>query len=470
VETRANENAWVENHPYEELAVGQQATLVRQLCWEDIEAFAAVSGDTNPAHLDPEFARDSLFHRVIAHGMWGASLISALLGTEFPGPGTIYLRQDLHFTRPVRLNDSLTVLVTVKSKDEARKRVDLDCQVTNQRGEAVLHGLATVLAPEYKIRRPRLKAPVLQVIDPRARLRQLLSWASSFACLRCAVAHPCDADALGAALEAASLGLIEPILVGPKARLLDLAASLELDLGGVRIDDAPHSNASAARAAELAARGEVALLFKGSLQTEELIQEVGQRASLRTSRRMTHVYRFDVPLYAKPLLISDAAMIVSPTLADKVDIAQNAIDFALRLGIGEPKLAVLAAVEQVRSDMPSTLDAAALCKMADRGQLRNALVDGPLGFDNAISMHAARIKGITSRVAGDADILLVPDLESGNILTKQLEHLGGASGAGVVLGARVPIALASRADSRETRIASIIMAMAQHQLADTRMG
>jgi len=467
MEAKPNEGNLLENHPFDELAVGQQATLVRQLRWEDIEAFAAVSGDTNPAHLDPEFARDTLFHGVIAHGMWGASLISALLGTEFPGPGTIYLRQDLHFTRPVRLNDSLTVLVTVKSKDEARKRVDLDCQVSNQRGEAVLHGLATVLAPAYKIRRPRLNTPMLQVIDPRARLRQLLSWASGFKRVACAVAHPCDADALGAALEASTLGLIEPILVGPRARMHDLAASLGLDLHGMRIEDAPHSNASAARAAELAASGEAALLFKGSLQTDELIQEVAQRASLRTARRMTHVYRFDAPLYSKPLLITDAALVVSPTLADKVDIAQNVIDFALRLGIQEPKLAVLAAVEQVRSDMPSTLDAAALCKMADRGQLRNALVDGPLGFDNAISLHAAHIKGIQSRVAGDADILLVPDLEAGNILAKQLEHLAGASGAGLVLGARVPIALASRADSRETRIASLIMAMAQTQYPET---
>ena len=467
MDTREDDKAWVENHPFHELSVGQQARLVRQLRWEDIEAFAAVSGDTNPAHLDPEFARDSLFHGVIAHGMWGASLISALLGTEFPGPGTIYLRQDLHFTRPVRLNDSLTVIVTVQSKDEARKRVDLDCQVSNQRGEPVLHGLATVLAPEYKIRRPRLKAPVLQVIDPRARLRHLLAWASSFKRVACAVAHPCDAEALGAALEASALGLITPILVGPRSRLHDLADALGADLSGIRIEDAPHSNASAARAADLAASGEVALLFKGSLQTDELIHEVAQRAALRTARRLTHVYRFDVPLYPKPLLVSDAALIVSPSLADKVDIAQNAIDFALRLGIGEPKLAVLAAVEQVRSDLPSTLDAAALCKMADRGQLRNALVDGPLGFDNAISAHAAHIKGIQSRVAGDADILLVPDLEAGNILAKQLEHLAGASGAGVVLGARVPIALASRADSRETRIASLIMAMAQSQMAAT---
>jgi phosphate acetyltransferase len=449
---------WLENVTYDELTVGQSARLLRTLSMADIQAFAAVSGDTNPAHLNSDYANDTLFHGVIAHGMWGGALISALLGTQFPGPGTIYVSQDLHFTRPVRIGDTLTVTATVLRKDDAHQRVELDCQAINQKGEKVLHGVAQVIAPTKKVRLPRPHTPQIQLFDPQARLRDLLDLGRDMPPERCAVVHPCDAESLRGAMDAAGLGLIVPVLIGPEQRMRALASQAGIDLQGVEIVAVPHSHAAAAKAAELAAQGLVSMLMKGSLHTDELMQAVISQPALRTGRRMSHVFRFDVPLYPKPLLITDAALNIRPTLAEKADIIRNAIDFARILGVEQPRVAILSAVETVNPSIPSTLDAAALCKMADRRQITGGLLDGPLAFDNAISLQAARIKDIASDVAGQADILAVPDLESGNMLAKQLEYLAGAAGSGVVLGARVPIALTSRADGPQARVASALLA------------
>ena len=451
--------AWRDNIPYDELRVGQSERLVRTLTLADIEAFAAVSGDTNPAHLDPAYADDTLFHGVIAHGMWGGALISALLGTRFPGAGTIYLDQALHFSRPVRIGDTVTVRLTVVSKEDARKRVELDCEVVNQKGEKVLTGTARVIAPSTKVRLPAARAPELHVFDPDARLKALLRQAAGLAPLRCAVVHPCDAESLAGAMDAARRGLILPVLVGPEERIRRLAAEAGIDLAGAEIAATPHSHAAADLAADMAACGQVRLMMKGSLHTDELIHAVLARPELRTGRRMSHVFRFDVPMYPKPLLITDAALNIRPDLAAKADIILNAIEFAHVLGTPLPKVAILAAVETVNPAMPSTMDAAALCKMADRGQIAGGLLDGPLAFDNAVSPHAVQVKHIVSAVAGDADILAVPDLESGNMLAKQLEYLAGASAAGLVLGARVPIALTSRADGPHARAASALPAL-----------
>ena len=448
----------VENVTFEEIRLGQSAHLLRTLTLADIQAFAAVSGDTNPAHLDAAYANDTLFHGVIAHGMWGGALISALLGTQFPGPGTIYLEQVLHFTKPVHIGDTLTVTATVVSKDDAKKSIELDCQVLNQKGARVLHGTARVLAPTQKVRLPKVQAPLIQLFDPEARFKELLARSAGMPAVRCAVVHPCDAESLTGAMDAARHGLIIPVLIGPELRLRHLAQEAGIDLTGVELVWVAHSHEAAEKAAEMAAKGEVEVLMKGSLHTDELIHAVLAQPKLRTGRRMSHVFRFDVPLYAKPLLITDAALNIRPTLLEKVDIAQNAIDFARLMGVPTPKVAILSAVETVNPNIPSTIDAAALCKMADRGQITNALLDGPLAFDNAISVRAAQIKHIESKVAGDADILLVPDLESGNMLAKQLEYLGGASGAGLVLGSRVPIALTSRADGPMNRVASALLA------------
>jgi len=274
-----------------------------------------------------------------------------------------------------------------------------------------------------------------------------------------AVAHPCEATALEGAVEAAQKGLITPLLVGPATRIAETAASAKIDLGNLPIVDVPHSHAAAVKAVELIREGKAEILMKGSLHTDELMSAVVSRdGGLRTERRISHVFVMDVPTYHKVLIITDGAINIAPTLEDKVDICQNAIDLAISLGLEKPKVAILAAVETVTSKMPATIDAAALCKMAERGQIKDALLDGPLAFDNAISTQAAETKGIKSAVAGDPDILLAPDLEAGNILAKQLSFLANADSAGMVLGARVPVILTSRADSVRSRIASCAVA------------
>jgi phosphotransacetylase len=283
-----------------------------------------------------------------------------------------------------------------------------------------------------------------------------------------AVAHPCEETALAGAMEAAAKGLIVPILVGPTARIQEIAKKGGIDLGNATIVDAPHSVASAAKAVALVREGKAELLMKGSLHSDEILSAVvAKETGLRTGRRISHVFIMDVPTYHKVLIVTDAAINIAPTLEDKEHICQNAIDLAVRLGVKSPKVAILAAVETVTSKMPATIDAAALCKMADRGQIKGGILDGPLAFDNAISKEAAKIKGINSPVAGDPDILLVPDLESGNMLAKQLTFLANADSAGLVLGARVPIILTSRADSVRSKIAScgvaVLAAHAQRQ-------
>jgi phosphate acetyltransferase len=277
--------------------------------------------------------------------------------------------------------------------------------------------------------------------------------------VRTAVAHPCDESSLRGAVEAAAAKIIKPILVGPEARIRALAASLKLDIAHLRLVDQPHSNAAAEKAVGLIHSGEADALMKGSLHTDELMAEVVRKdTGIRTARRISHVFIMDVPTYPKPLFVTDAAVNIFPTLEDKVDIVQNAIDLAHALWIANPKVAILSAVETITSKIPSTIDAAALCKMAERGQITGAILDGPLALDNAISREAATIKHIISPVAGDADILLVPDLEAGNMLAKELTFLANADAAGIVLGARVPIILTSRADNVRTRLASCAVA------------
>lgn len=275
-----------------------------------------------------------------------------------------------------------------------------------------------------------------------------------------AVAHPCEVSALTGAIEAAQLGLILPVLVGPSAKIAATAESAGIDVSKFQIIDAPHSNGAAQKAVELLREGKAELLMKGSLHTDELMGAVVAReGGLRTARRISHVFIMDVPTYHKVLIVTDGAINIAPTLEDKCDICQNAIDLAIALGVETPKVAIIAAVETVTSKMPATIDAAALCKMAERGQIKGGRLDGPLAFDNAISQQAARTKGILSAVAGDPDILLAPDLEAGNMLAKQLSFLAKADSAGLVLGARVPIILTSRADSVRSRIASCGVAM-----------
>ncbi|MFW8567141.1 phosphate acetyltransferase [Orrella sp. 11846] len=282
----------------------------------------------------------------------------------------------------------------------------------------------------------------------------------------CAVAHPCDATSLCAAVEAHNMGLIKAILVGPRDRILEASEKAKVSIEGIEIIDAEHSHASAAIAVSLVREGRASLLMKGSLHTDELLHEiVHKETGLRTSRRLSHVFIMDVPTYPYPLFITDAAINIAPNFKCKVDIVQNAIDLHLALGLGTPRVAILSAVEQINDKMPTTMEAAALCKMADRGQITGGILDGPLAMDNAISPEAAEMKGLKSPVAGQAQILIVPDLEAGNMLAKNLSFLAGALAAGIVIGARVPIILTSRADTRQARLASCAVAtMYAHEL------
>ena len=450
----------IENKTFDEIRVGDVASLKRTLTVKDIQLFAVMSGDVNPAHLDEEYAAGTLFHEVIAHGMWGGALISTVLGTIYPGPGTIYIDQTLHFARPVTIGDTVTVTVTVKEKFERTRHVVFDCRCANQEGKTVICGTAEVLAPAEKVRRARATLPEVRLHDPAARYRRLMDLAKGKAPLVTAVVHPCDRQSLGGALSAAEAGLIVPVFIGPENRIRAVAAELGADLAVGKVINTEHSHAAAKQAVALTRAGYFEALMKGSLHTDELMSAVVDHESgLRTDRRLSHVFYMDLATYPKPLLITDGAVNIAPDLEAKVDIVQNAIELALALGIAEPRVAILAAVETVNPQMPATLDAAALCKMAERGQIRGGVLDGPLAFDNAVSFIAAKTKGIVSPVAGQADILLVPDLESGNIMAKQLEYLADAGTAGLVLGARVPIVLTSRADSVAARVASCAMAL-----------
>src|SRR5580765_657283 len=297
-------------------------------------------------------------------------------------------------------------------------------------------------------------------ITGTGKYESMLERCRSLAPVPTAVAHPCEASALAGAVEAAQKKLIVPILVGPKDKIAEAARAAGVSLAGLEVIDAPHSHGSAERAVALVREGKAEVLMKGSLHTDELLSAVVSREKgLRTGRRISHAFLMDVPTYHKVLIVTDAAINIAPTLEDKVDICQNAIDLAISLGVEKPKVAILAAVETVTSKMPATIDAAALCKMAERGQITGALLDGPLAFDNAISKEAAITKGIISEVAGDPDILLVPDLEAGNILAKELSFLANADSAGLVLGVRVPVILTSRADTVRSRIASCAVAV-----------
>ncbi len=420
---------YIQNKTFAEIQIGDSAELLRTVTPADVESF-------------------------------GAALFAVVLGTELPGPGTVCIDQSLHFGKPPVAGETLRVRVTVTAKHAASKQVTLDCISSGERGDTVIEGKATVLAPTSRMRRPRALVSAFDLHERGARYRQLIAATAGLEPILTAVVHPCDAVSIGAAMKARDKGLIAPILVGPEARIRSAAAEAGCDLGDVEIVAAPHSHAAAAQAVALARSGEVQALMKGALHTDEVMGAATDAdTGLRTERRMSHVFAFDVPHYAKPLFITDAAINIYPDLITKRDIVQNAIELTHALNIASPKVAILSAVETVTPKITSTVEAAALCKMADRGQIVGGILDGPLAFDNAISRAAADTKHITSPVAGDADILVVPDLESGNMLAKQLVYLAGADSAGIVLGARVPIMLNSRADPVLSHLASCALAL-----------
>lgn len=446
--------AMIENRTYAEIKLGDTASLTHRVTQRDIDLFAAVSGDVNPAHVDPDYAAGDMFHHIIIHGMWGAGLISAVLGTRLPGPGTIYLGQDLHFRKPVSIGDTITATVTVKEMKAEKQDVIFDCLCTNQAGEAVITGTAFIRAPREKVLRPRVVLPEVRV-GRHPGTEAILARARTAGPVPAAVVFPVDGLSLAGAVDAAEAGLIAPILIGPEREIRAAAEAAGLDLAGCAWHPAADAADAAAAAVALVRAGKAALLMKGDLHTDVLMHPVLDAATgLRCGRQISHAYVLDVAEYPRPLIVTDAAIAIRPTLEEKAGIAQNAIDLAHALGIPAPRVAILAAVETLSARMPATLDAAALCKMADRGQIKGGVLDGPLAFDNAISEAAAAEKGIVSPVAGKPDILLVPDLEAGNILVKQMIFLSGAEAGGIVLGAAAPIVLTSRADSRRTRLIS----------------
>jgi phosphotransacetylase/acyl dehydratase len=382
---------YIENRTFDEIRVGDSESITRTLTSQDLYLFAAVSGDVNPSHVDNLYAHHFLSGKLVGHSLWSGALISGVLGTLLPGPGTIYESQDLRFLRPVRVSDTVTATVTAREKRADGRAIVFDCRCVNQHGDAVAAGVAVVRAPAEHLRLPRPPSPQA-VVQEHSKYEALLERCRGLSPARAAVAYPCNETSLAAAVEAAEAGLIEPILVGPSGRIAEVAAIHGLNIAAFRVVESGDDHQAAAKAVELVRKGEAEMLIKGALHTDVLLHEVVQRETgLRTERRLSHAFIMDVPTYHKPLVLTDCAINIYPTLEDKVSICQNAIDLAHTLGVVLPKVAVLSAVETVNPKITATLEASALCKMADRGQITGGLVDGPLAMDNAISKTAAEV-------------------------------------------------------------------------------
>jgi len=457
----------IENRTFSELKVGDSASISRVLTFKDIELFAIMSGDVNPAHVDEEFAKSDMFHKIIAHGMWGGALISTVLGTRLPGPGAIYLSQSLRFRRPLGVGDAITVTVKVVEKDENKHHVTLECEAANQRGEIVISGTAEVIAPTEKISRERATLPEVKLLEKGRQYRKLIEQTKGLYPIRTAVVHPVQATFLLAAIEAAEADLIIPVLVGPESKLRAAAEYGKLDISQFEMEFTEHSHQAAERAVTMAREHKVEALMKGSLHADELLSFVDSPLGLRTARRISHVSAMDLPSFPRLLFITDAGVNISPTVEEKRDIVQNAIDLAHCVGMSLPKVAILSAQEEVTSKLPSSFDAAVLCKMADRRQIVGGVLDGPLGFDVAVSEAQAKTKGIESPVAGNADILVAPDLEAGTMLVEQLEYMSDAQIAGLLVGAKVPVIITGRTDNVLARLGSCALALllARHKQA-----
>ena len=445
---------FIESKTFDEIAVGDTATTDHVLTQDDAMAFASISGFTAVLSQDEVIERTGGIPPT-GPNMWCASLISGLFSMHIPGPGVTLTSLSLAFHNRIHVGDRILVQIKVTAKDDASQVVSFDCEAHNGAGLSIFTGTAQAIPPTKKLRWSTLPVPQLIVNNPYRRYNEMIARATAKPAVRTAIAWPCDEVSLGGAIQAYKDKLIVPVLVGAEDKIREVAKALNLSLDGVRIVDISDSRSAAARAVELARKGEVEMLMKGSLHTDEIMGAVVSReGGMRTGRRISHVFALDVPMYHKTLFVTDAAINIQPDLETKISILQNAIDMMLTLEVVDPKVAILSAVESVNPAIPSTLDAAALCKMVDRGQITGAIVDGPLAFDNAISSDAARIKKITSKVAGDVDLLMVPNLEAGNILFKELQYLAGALAAGVVVGAKVPIVLTSRADGELARMAS----------------
>lgn len=444
-----------ENKTYDEIKIGDLAAVKRVLTANDLYIFATASGNLNPMHLPKDTGEDAA--EIVAPSMWVGALVSSVLGNVLPGAGTLYKAQSFTFQNRAHVGDELTITVKVKDK-QASNVVVLDTRVTGRGGDLIAEGEAHVLAPVRKVRFEEDALPRL-VVARHQHFDRLLERARHLEPLRTAVVAPEAEHALGGAFEAARQGIILPILVGNPDLIRQAAKAAHVDIASIEIVPADTHDEAAAKAVALIHERRADALMKGHLHTDELLHHVIKKdGGLRSARRLSHVFVMDVPGLDHMLLISDAAINIAPALEEKVDITQNAIDLAIALGIRQPRVGVLSAVETVTPKIPSTLDAAILSKMAERGQIKGGIVDGPLAMDNAIDMEAAKTKGITGLVAGRAEILIAPNLEAGNMLAKELSYIAHAEGAGIVLGAKVPVILTSRADGEKARLASCAVA------------
>ncbi|QKV17545.1 bifunctional enoyl-CoA hydratase/phosphate acetyltransferase [Oricola thermophila] len=449
--------------PYSELSVGMEAEIRRLCRAEDFFVFANASGNHNPMHLPREdHDGDGTPDEPVAPSMWVASLFSAVFGNMLPGPGTLYKGQTLRFLDRARAGEELTVKVRLTELKPDRVAC-FETWIEAEDGRRIVEGVAEVIAPERSVTFDDEDLPGLTV-RRHVHFDRLLDLAEPLDPIPTAVVCPEEENALAGALLAAEHTLIRPILIGDSGKIAEVAAQIGADLTGFELLDEPDHDQAAATGVRLIHEGRANALMKGHLHTSRLLRHIVKRdGGLRTGKRLSHVFVMDVPGLDHLLMVTDAAINITPTLEEKVDITQNAIDLGLSLGIEQPKVGILSAIETVNPKIPSTIDAAVLSKMAERGQIKGGLVDGPLAMDNAVDIEAAKTKGIRSLVAGHADILVVPNMEAGNMLAKELTFVAHAEAAGIVMGALCPIILNSRADDDKARLASCAVAALYHE-------
>ncbi|WBU54199.1 bifunctional enoyl-CoA hydratase/phosphate acetyltransferase [Paracoccus sp. SCSIO 75233] len=449
------------NKTFDELSVGDEAEIRRLITLDDLFSFAAISGNFNPMHLPDEDGDGDGRAESVAPGMFLASLFSAALGTQLPGPGSLYMKQTLNFHGRAHAGEEVICRVRVAEKrDDGTVTLVTELRMSAT-GNLLLDGEAVLQAPRQKYDRDGIEVPGL-LVERHRHFDALIEKARPLPPIPTAVVCPDDPNSLGGALKAMKASIITPILVGDETAIRANAAEMGKSLDGIEIVDIKGDLAAATEACRMVHEGRAAAVMKGHLHTDDLLRPMLDKTNgLRAGRRFTHVFVMDVPGQPHPVLVTDAAINISPDLATKVDIVQNAIHLATSIGL-DPRVGVLSAVETVNPAIQSSIDAALLSKMAERGQIKGGDVDGPLAMDNAVDMGAARTKGLTGEVAGRANILVVPGIDAGNMLAKQLSFISHAEGAGLVLGAKVPVILNSRSDSAASRLASCAVAALHH--------
>lgn len=442
--------------PYADLTPGMEASTTRLVRADDLYVFAHASGNLNPLHLPREDGDGDGMPESVAPSAWVAALISGVLGNQLPGPGTLYLSQDLSFIGRAHAGDTLSVTVRVEDKADGGE-VGLSVHVDGPSG-VICTGRVRVIAPDHAVRVDASDVPGLTV-QSHANFERLLDRAAPLPAMPTVVVCPESPDAVMGAVLGRDHTLIDPLFVGSTSKIHAAAEEAGADISGIEIIDIPDHRAAALRSVALVHEGRAKVVMKGHLHTDQLLHAILKKdGGLRTNRRLSHVFVMDVPGLEHLLFVTDAAINIAPDLDCKVSIVQNAIDLARSLGVDTPKVGILSAVETVTPSIPSTIDAAVLSKMADRGQIKGGLVDGPLAMDNAIDLGAAKTKGLTGLVAGHAEILVAPNLEAGNMIAKELTFLAHAAAGGIVMGAQVPVILNSRADDDQARLASCAIA------------